>query len=233
MGGREIDTNFLESEEFKRLEEEYKFLTHARERLAPSAGELERAPYIVVDNETTGLSPTENEIIEIGAIKAEGGEIKDIFNKLVKPKNALPPEITNLTGISDEMLIDAPMIEDVLPEFMSFVGSGTLVAHNADFDVPFLNEAIRRSLGKEMKNDIICTLRTARAILPKLENHKLHTVANYFKVPLSARHRAIGDCEATYQVWLKLIEKLKGKNINTKAELAKFLKEAEAAKVPF
>ncbi len=222
----------MESEEFKKLEGEYKFLSRAREQLSSTDSELEGGQYIIVDLETTGLNPAQNEIIEIGAIKVERGEAKDIFNKLVKPKAGISPEITRITGITDEMVENAPDIEAVLPEFLRFAGSGTLIAHNADFDIPFLNEKLKL-LNKALNNKAICTLKCARAILPNLENHKLHTVAHYFGISISGRHRAIGDCEATYQVWLKLLAKLRERNINTKADLDKLIKEAEAARAPF
>lgn len=223
----------MDSEEFKKLEGEYKFLSHAREHLLGAHTELERDPFTIVDLETTGLDPLQNEIIEIGAIKAEGGEIKDIFNKLVKPKSAISSLITEITGITNEMVENSPSIEEVLPEFLSFIGKSDLIAHNADFDIPFLSENVKRSLKRDLTNMTMCTLKIARALLPGLENHKLHTVAHYFKVPISARHRAIGDCEATYQVWIAMVKKLKERNVNTKDELEAFIKVNTPVGAPF
>ncbi len=213
----------MESEEFKRLESEYKFLSHARERLLGKSDDLAASPLVVFDLETTGLDPVKNEIIEIGAMKIESGEVRGVFNKLVNPGAPLPSEIVNITGITDEMLKDAPSIRDVLPEFLEFIGASAMIAHNADFDMPFIREKLKSNLGKNLGNRSICTLMLSRILLPNLENHKLHTVAGYFKIPVYARHRAIGDVEATFQVWQNLAAKLKEKGVATKADLDKFI----------
>ena len=223
----------MESQEFKKLEGEYKFLSRARERLSPSEGELGLGQFIIVDLETTGLDPVQNEIIEIGALKTENGEIKDIFNRLVRPDAAVSQEIENLTGISSDMLEGCQKIDAVLREFIKFIGPSDLVVHNADFDIAFLKDKLSKNLKIDLNNQVYCTLRLSRAVLPNLSNHKLHTVAQHFQVPISGRHRAIGDCEATFQVWVKLLEKLKAKNVSTKEQLAKFVKETEAALSPF
>jgi DNA polymerase-3 subunit alpha (Gram-positive type) len=213
----------LESEEFKRLESEYKFLSHAREHLLGKGSELEQIPLIIFDLETTGLDPVKNEIIEIGAMKIESGEIKGIFNKLINPGSPLTSEIVNITGITDEMLKDAPKIKDVLPGFLEFIGQSSLIAHNADFDMSFIRDKLKTHLGRDLRNQSICTLMLSRILLPNLGNHKLHTVAGYFKIPLYARHRAIGDVEATFQVWQNMAFKLKEKGVSTKADLDKFI----------
>jgi DNA polymerase III epsilon subunit family exonuclease len=207
-------------------------LSHAREHLGKKSGELESGAFAVVDIETTGLDPVSNEIIEIGAIKISGGEVKDIFNKLIRPTAQISPEITNLTGITQDMVADSPPIKDVLPGFLNFIGDCTLIAHNVDFDIPFLKVSIQKWLKASLDNPTICTLLLSRAILPNLGNHKLHTVARYFKIEISGRHRAIGDAEATLQVWKELAKKLKAKNINTRADITKFL-GASLTETPF
>ena len=186
-----------------------------------------------MDLETTGLDPVANEIIEIGALKVESGEIKDIFNKLIKPAVTPSSEITKITGINNEMLEGMPSIKEVMPDFLQFIGTSTLIAHNADFDIPFLNESLQRTLKKILDNKVICTLKTSRALLPNLENHKLHTVAHYFNIPISGRHRAIGDCEATYQVWTHMVKKLKEREVNTREQLENFIKENMPVRTPF
>lgn len=221
----------MESDEFKQLEEKYAFLSHAREVLGGISNELESGPFTIVDIETTGLNPISNEIIEIGAIKVQGGEVKDIFNKLIKPSSNLSDEIIGLTGITEEMLEGCPKISDVLPEFLDFISGQTLIAHNADFDIPFLREHISRALKRDLSNKTVCTLKTSRALLPNLSNHKLHTIAAYYKIPISGRHRAIGDAEATYQVWLEMAKKLKEKGIKSLDELNKFV--LQTLGVPF
>lgn len=121
------------------------------------------------------------------------------------------------------MVKDHPMIESVLPDFMNFIGETTLIAHNAEFDIDFLKYHITKVLGKELNNPNICTLKLARNLLPGLSNHKLHTIANYYKIPIPNRHRALGDVEITYQVWLKLLNELKRKEITSKEGLFKLL----------
>jgi len=227
-----MDTSFLDSEEFKRLESEYKFLSHAREKLRGHAGELESGNFSLIDLETTGLNPQENEIIEIGSMKISSGELKGVFNKLVRPKGPLSEEITRITGITREMLEGCPEIGAVLPELLDFIGNDALIAHNAEFDMAFLQEGVSRHLNRKLDNRVVCTLSLARAVLPNLDNHKLHTIARYFKIEISARHRAIGDVEATYQIWLKLVEKLQNKGVATMNDLEKYL-ASHARQAPF
>jgi len=180
-------------------------------------------PYIILDIETTGLYPEQSEIIEIGALKIEKKDIKDIFNPLIKPKSPIPKNIEDLTNISDNMLKNHPDAERVLPDFITFISETTLIAHNAEFDMGFLKYHILKVLGKELSNPNICTLKLAKALLPGLNNHKLHTIANYYKIPIPNRHRALGDAEITYQVWLKLLDELKKKEIITKDRLFSLL----------
>ena len=225
-------TDFLKDEDFIKLEKEYKFLSRARSR----HGEVEKLSYIVLDLETSGLDPSSDEIIEIGAIKVENSEIKDIFNKLVKPARQLPAHIIELTGITQEMVNDELPIKPVLEQFDKYIDDITLIAHNADFDISFLRVAFQKYLNKTMPNFILCTLLISRDILPNLDNHKLHTIAKYFGLTVENRHRAIGDSELTYQVWLKLAEKLKAKNITTKHDLENYMATLTGSKskaVPF
>ncbi|MCX5726320.1 MAG: 3'-5' exonuclease [Candidatus Saganbacteria bacterium] len=216
-------SDLLKSEEFLNLEKEYKFLSRAREALGEKPNELELLPYTIVDIETTGLDPEIHEITEIGALKVEKGEIKDIFNTLIKPRLPIPEKIEKITGISDEMVKGYDAASEVLPRFLKFVSDTTLVAHNSDFDITFLKHHISSSIGRELTNDSFCTLKISKGVLPYLENYKLHTVAHYFKIKTENRHRALGDAEITMSIWYKLVELLKKKNINTKKELETFL----------
>jgi DNA polymerase-3 subunit alpha (Gram-positive type) len=226
-------TDIIKDEEFIRLEKEFKFLSRARTRL----GDPENLSYVIVDIETTGLDPAADEIIEIGAIKVEGKEVKDIFNKLIKPERQVPENIVSLTGITQEMLVNELPVKPVLSLFADFIGDSILVAHNAVFDTSFLKIKMKKFLNKEMDNFIICTLLVARDILPNLENHKLHTIARYFNLEVANRHRAIGDAELTYQIWLKFLDKLKQRNISTKKDLETYVSSLNRPKfeeaVPF
>jgi DNA polymerase III epsilon subunit family exonuclease len=205
--------DLIRDSQFQNLEKEYKFLSRARGK---TNDELE---YIIVDIETTGLEPAQAEITEIGAIKAKGGDIKDIFSALIRPKKSIPPNITRLTGIDDEMVRDCPAAETVLPQFISFIGNHLLIAHNAEFDIPFIKHHVKQATGQEISNRLACTLKLSRYLLPNLANHKLHTVAAHFGLAAADRHRAMGDVETTFQIWLKFIDLLKQKGINSQHEL--------------
>jgi len=203
-----MNADLTHDTQFQNLEKEYKFLARAR---GETLNDLE---CIIVDIETTGLEPTQHEITEIGALKIKGNDVIDVFSKLIKPKNPIPPNITKLTGIDDDMVKDSPPAEVVLPQFFDFIGNQALIAHNSDFDIPFIKYHMRQSAGKELANPIGCTLKLSRFLLPGLINHKLHTVASHFRLTVANRHRAMGDVELTFQVWVKFIELLKAKGIN-------------------
>jgi DNA polymerase-3 subunit alpha (Gram-positive type) len=142
-----------------------------------------------------------------------------MFSSLIRPSSSIPPEITKFTGIDDDLVMDAPSIKEILPKFTEFIGDTVLIAHNADFDVSFVREQLKRNNLPEMKNSVICTVKIARYLLPSLPNHKLHTVAEHFGFRVENRHRAMGDAELTYQAWTRLIPLLKEKNITSKREL--------------
>lgn len=148
------------------------------------------ADFCVVDLETTGLMPEWDEIIEIGAIKVLGGKEADRFQSFVKPSEPLDPFITELTGITDEMLADAPDPSDVLPKFAEFLGDLPIVGYNVGFDVRFLN-----AFGT-FENDYIDAMRLARKLHPEMPHHRLKDMKALYKLNNQA-HRAIGDCEAT------------------------------------
>jgi len=214
--------DLLKDDDFIKLEKEFKFLSRARSHIEAKHGELDKLSYVIVDLETTGLDPAANEIIEIGAIRIEGKEIKDIFNKLIKPTKPVSAEITAITGITQDMLDNEIPVKPALQMFKEYIGESILVAHNAEFDLSFLKINFKRWLDIDLNNFTVCTLLIARDILPNLDNHKLHTIARYFHIDVANRHRAIGDAEVTYQIWLKLIEKLKEKKVLTRKELESY-----------
>lgn len=209
-----MSAEMLQDQEFVRLAQEYKFL-----RRFLSEG-LEALTYVIVDIETTGLSPDTHEITEIGALKVQGSEIKDVFSRLIKPKLPIPAEITRLTGIDDEMVKDAPDESEVLLQFLEFIGPDTvLVAHNVDFDLGFIKKHLAFVTEKEIRNLAVCTVKLSKFLLPALANHKLHTVAGHFHFEIANRHRAMGDVELTFQVWSKFIQLLKERHINNRHDL--------------
>jgi DNA polymerase-3 subunit alpha (Gram-positive type) len=168
--------------------------------------------FVVIDIETTGLSKDENKIIEIGAVKIKDGKIKDKFSTLINPEINLEKKIIELTGINDEMLLDAPKIDNIFPEFLNFIDDCILVAHNADFDVGFIYK-LAKNFNIKLDNAILDTLNLARILLPDLARYKLNYVADFLKVDLNNHHRALDDATATAEIFLKFREILKSRNI--------------------
>ncbi len=160
---------------------------------------------VVFDLETTGLNPVKDEIIEIGAVKIKNGIIIDKFNALIKPKKKIPPEITEITGITNEMLENQKTIEEVLPQFIEFIGNSVLVGHNVEFDVSFLKEKARRILKVWIGNEQLDTLELSRKILKHLSHHKLHDVVSELKIDEKKFHRADSDSEMTAEVLRRLL----------------------------
>ena len=177
--------------------------------------------YVVFDLETTGFSPIKDKIIEIGAVKVEHGEITDKFSTFVNPKVPIPFQITQLTSITDQMVIGAPDIETVLPQFLEFIGDAALVAHNASFDVSFIEQNCRY---QDIQPDFtsVDTVAMARILLPTLSKYKLNVVANALHISLENHHRAVDDAGATAEIFVKFIEMLKDRGIYDLAKLNQF-----------
>lgn len=158
--------------------------------------------FVAFDIETTGLSPTYNQIIEIAAIKYENGKRVDSFHSLINPGIPIPNKITQITGITTTMLKDAPGIQQVLPSFLEFIGDYPLVAHNSSFDMSFIkNKAAKLNI--TVDNQVIDTLRISRKTFPALHNHKLNTVCQHLNIALIEHHRAMADSAATAEIFLK------------------------------
>lgn len=161
--------------------------------------------FVAIDVETTGLSPLYNELIEISAIKYEGAKKLDTFSTLIKPKKEVSSTITNLTGITNKMLEDAPTIEKVMPDLIEFIGDNPIVAHNANFDYSFLQNNSNKSF---TNNKVIDTVAISRNMLPNLPNHKLNTVARYIGIQEEGYHRAEFDCECCAKIYMKYLENI-------------------------
>ena len=153
--------------------------------------------YTVVDIETTGFDPMFDEIIEVAGIKYRGRNEVGRFQSLVKPDDGIPDYITALTGITNEMVTDAPGIEDVLPRFLEFIGEDIVVGHNVHFDVDFLYDYAEDFELKPFSNDLVDTLRLSRRLYPELQSHKLSALAAHFGVEPDGEHRALADCVTT------------------------------------
>lgn len=161
---------------------------------------------MLVDIETTGLSPSADEIIEIGAIKVRKNEIVDTFNTLLKIDRHLNPFITRLTGITNEMLEEGIEQEKALEEFVEFVGNDIIMGHNVNFDINFIYDKCKSYLDYYLSNDFVDTMRIAKHVLPNVRNYKLGTLADYFDVDYRNAHRGLTDVEITYEVYNKMKE---------------------------
>ncbi|MBP3372465.1 MAG: PolC-type DNA polymerase III, partial [Clostridia bacterium] len=164
--------------------------------------------YCVFDIETTGLDAGADTIIEIGAVIVDNGEIRERYNSFVNPLRPIPEKIQKLTGIDDFMVKNAPTIEQVLPEFLAFAGDAPFAAHNASFDVGFIDVACRR-LGLEQKRKYVDTLALSRQLVPELRGHKLNHLTKHFNVDLENHHRAVDDALACAHIMLCLFDKVR------------------------
>ncbi|MDF2938070.1 MAG: polC [Paenibacillaceae bacterium] len=187
--------------------------------LNPEERPLKEAEYVVFDIETTGLSVINNKIIEIAGVKMRDEKVIDRYATFVNPHERIPYNIQQLTNINDDMVRDAPELADVLPKFREFVGDAVLVAHNARFDIGFI-QANLKSLGQPpMDNPVLDTLELARLLMPNLKNHRLNTLSDKFKVSLENHHRAVDDAEALGFVLFHLIKEAENRRITGLAEL--------------
>lgn len=178
--------------------------------------------HIVLDIETTGLSHYINNITEIAALKFENNKLIDKFHTLINPEQRIPHFITNLTGIDNEMVKYSPKIHEVLPALKEFLGEDVIVAHNAGFDVGFLNHNFKKHLKCELNNNCICTVRLANRIPLSIENRKLKTLCNYFNINNESEHRAMGDTKATAELLNKFQKILEKNKINSIDEIVNF-----------
>ena len=177
-----------------------------------SKGQDLEQPYVVFDIETTGFSPAANRIIEIGAVRVEGGKIVSRFSEFVNPQVPIPFRIEQLTSINDSMVVDADTIEDVLPRFLEFSQGAVMVAHNAGFDMSFIMANCER-LGLEREFTYVDTVGMARLLLPGLNRFKLDTVAKALNIPLLNHHRAVDDAACTAEIFVKFLAMCRDRDI--------------------
>ena len=199
---------------------------------------LAETTFAVLDLETSGGSPRLGAgITEIGVVKVKGGEVLGTFQSFVDPGHSLPLFITQLTGISDEMLISAPFIDEILPTLFEFLGSAedtVVVAHNSPFDLSFLKAASKTHEIEWPDYLTVDTARLARAVLDRDEviNCKLSTLAEFFGASTSPNHRALDDALATVDVLHGLIERLAGFNVHSFEQLRNFPSRKKRVKRP-
>ncbi len=176
--------------------------------------ELRETDFVVFDLETTGAKAPPCRVTEIGAFRISGGKIVAEYQTLINPRMPIPSFIVELTGISDDMVKNAPEFGEIAEEFLEFVGDAVLVAHNSPFDMRFINHEIGRVFdGYRLGNPHLCTVQLSRKLLPDIENHRLHTVADYYSIVIENRHRAADDALATAKIFVNFLDHLSEKGI--------------------
>ena len=158
------------------------------------------ADYTIVDIETTGLSPSKCEIIELSAVKVRNDAVIDRFTSLVKPDGIISSFITGLTGISNEMVSSAPDIKSVLPEFMKFLSDDRVMGHNVSFGIRFIDANLKKHFSSGFKNSRLDTMFLSRRYCT-LPSHKLDRVAKHYNINTDGHHRAMNDCMMTFEVF--------------------------------
>ncbi|MBB5147838.1 PolC-type DNA polymerase III [Ureibacillus thermosphaericus] len=191
---------------------------------------LDDATFVVFDVETTGLSTAYDTIIELAAVKIKEGKVIDKFERFANPHRPLSEKIIELTHITDDMLKDAPEVDDVIREFHEFIGDAIVVAHNASFDMGFLYAAYEKAGIEGVKHPVIDTLELSRLINPTLKNHRLNTLCKKYGIELTQHHRAIYDTEATGYLLLHLLKEAREKGIKYHDDFNKFMGGEEAYK---
>lgn len=187
------------------------------------ARKLLETDFVVFDLETTGAKCPPCRVTEIGAYRIENGKIVSEFQTLINPEMMIPPFITQLTGISDSMVKNAPKFGEIALNFLEFIGDAVLVAHNAHFDIRFLNHEIGRVFDNyRVANPHLCTVQLSRKLLPDIENHRLHTVADYYSINIENRHRAADDAHATAKIFVNLLNQLREMGVRDLATAKKF-----------
>lgn len=157
--------------------------------------------YVALDIETTGLSAFKNEIIEFAAAKVENGIVADTFSTLIKPDCKIPYFITDLTGISNEDVKNAPCIVEALPKIRDFIGDSVILGHNVSFDLGFLRHNFDKYMAYELKNDFTDTMRVSRRLYPNMAHHRLCDLEMKFGLKNERAHRALSDVYLTLDAY--------------------------------
>ncbi len=197
------------------------FVDDLTELVINERGQGVDSTYVVFDIETTGLSPSANKIIEIGAVKIEGGKVVDRFERFVNPECPIPYNITVLTSINDSMVMNEPTINEILPEFLRFAEGAILVAHNANFDTSFIKKNAE-DLGYPYDFTVLDTMTLAHVLIPELGRYTLDRLCKQFGVVLENHHRACDDAAATAEIFIKMLKMLKERDMTTLKQLNEF-----------
>ena len=183
---------------------------------------LDNVEFVVIDTETTGLRPGPDRVIEVACVRVRGGEAIDSFQTLINPIRRIPPFIAQFTGITQEMVNDAPTAKEVMPDVMRFIDGAIVVGHNVGFDIGFLSYEAHL-VGRAFPPDGLDTIPLARRFCPGLKRFKLDMVASHLNIPTKNRHRALGDASVTAAVFLRILELARQQNISTLGHLRRRL----------
>ncbi|MGD2154633.1 MAG: 3'-5' exonuclease [Gemmatimonadales bacterium] len=199
----------------------------------PAYGELSLSDvdFVVVDVESTGGSPARGDrVTEVAAMRMRDGELVDSFESLVNPERPIPPSVTALTNITEEMVADAPKFRELLEPLKRTLRGAVFVAHNVGFDWRFLDSEFRRCGGGRLEGERLCTLRLARRLHPELRRRSLAVLANHYAIPVESHHRAGDDARATAELLGRFFDRLGDEGIDDWAGLQRFLKPARRRK---
>ena len=184
---------------------------------------IDQVDFVVVDVETTGMSPIDDRMTEIAMMKVRNGRLVDEYSTLLNPLVSISHFITDLTGIDNVMVQDAPTAREIIPDVAEFLRDAIFVAHNAAFDWGFVWHSAKRERNIELDNPRLCTVKLSRRILPQLPSRSLGPVAEFLDVKIPQRHRASGDAYATALILIKFISFLKKKHaLSTVEELLRY-----------
>ena len=190
------------------------------------AAVYDTAAFIAFDTETTGLDPASGRIVEIGAVKFDRRGVIARYNVLINPEMPMPEEAGKVNGITDEMLKDKPLIADVFPDFFDFIGTGVLVAHNAPFDINYVNAELKRAGKPPLSNKVVDTRIFAKEVFPGLSSYALQDLAVQFGITALEAHRAEDDA----RVCMELFEKILSSFLKNNPELVEKIRaETDAA----
>jgi len=192
---------------------------------------VDTAEFSVIDVETTGLSARTNRIIEIGIVKVKNLKVTNRYETLINPGTYIPDYITQLTGITEEDVFDAPFFEDIAEEVKQFIGDSVLSGHNLPFDHSFFSSELLRCGSEPLYNEQVCTLKLARRMFPELKSKSLSSVTKFLNLRNPSSHRALADAEVTARILIKMIKKLKKEsNVKTIKDLISFQRKSTFGK---
>lgn len=191
---------------------------------------MENTKFVILDIETTGLSRYANKITEFSALKVTPDNNTttlstiDKYSTLINPQKRIPSFITSLTGITNNMVKDAPTFPDASAEIRKFIGSNVIIAHNSTFDYNFLNHNFKETGTDELENSAICTCKLSRRLIPNLSSYKLENLCSHLRIDNQQAHRAMSDVLATKELFSRLYRHMKKRNIHTVEDAIRFQK---------